>query len=691
MKKILFVCLFGVMVSTYSYVSAQCRANAGTDTETCMNEIQLSASDAAPYSGTWTVLEGAASFTNASVYNTTISGYSKGINRLAWTIDSDGCYSSDEVQIIYTPLVSDAGHDDFACTNNSTTLNAKNPYPAEGEWFLKEGEATFENKSAHNTVISNLGYNTYLIWKVTQGTCSAVDEVSILNRTVSISTIYTKDTEICDNQIVLTAKEPIIKVENGNVIIERGEWMVHEGTANFDDKSAFSTRLTNIAQGVNIYQWKLVRDNCTSIDEVIITNHSVQAIVPDSYISCDGLAAFEAPITNNATGTWKLTEGNASISIPSMNKISLSNMQNGTNKLLWHIENGICSAEKTILITNDKVTANAGVDFTTCQSSVKLNADVPAWGNGLWTASSNANVSARSNPKSDITMQNGIIQLEWSVSSPNCNATDNVIITCNYFEVQIMETFLPECLKCNGFIEVTTNVGKSPVNYKWNSVAGNQTTARATQLCAGMFEVLATDALGCKNTARFEFTNENSRILVPEIFGNNTVFSESDKVKYYTNGEGTEYIWDVTGGEIVENKNDTIYVEWRAKGTGTIEMQLQTVCGNVNANSYSVEIKETTNIPPNQNILMPNSVGNDNVFKIRELDECMECYPNNVLQIYTSNGVLVFSHNGYDNSWTGIANQKQSGELPQGTYYYVFQYDKNDASLIKKGYIVLFR
>ncbi|WP_405326018.1 Ig-like domain-containing protein [Leeuwenhoekiella sp. LLG6367-2.1] len=89
------------------------------------------------------------------------------------------------------------------------------------------------------------------------------------------------------------------------------------------------------------------------------------------------------------------------------------------------------------------------------------------------------------------------------------------------------------------------------------------------------------------------------------------------------------------------------------------------------------------------NEFSPNGDGMNDVFTIR----CIEQYPNNKVQIFNRTGQLVFTANGYLNTWNGDSNvsssiQKSSG-LPAGTYYYVLEI--NDGARALTGWVYIAR
>ncbi|TYA71344.1 T9SS type B sorting domain-containing protein, partial [Seonamhaeicola marinus] len=85
----------------------------------------------------------------------------------------------------------------------------------------------------------------------------------------------------------------------------------------------------------------------------------------------------------------------------------------------------------------------------------------------------------------------------------------------------------------------------------------------------------------------------------------------------------------------------------------------------------------------------PNGNGMNEVFYI----DCINNYPNNTLKIYNRWGNLVYTKEGYDNTFDGVSNGRsvlnKNEKLPVGTYYYVL--DLGDGSKQKSGWLYLVR
>jgi gliding motility-associated-like protein len=83
----------------------------------------------------------------------------------------------------------------------------------------------------------------------------------------------------------------------------------------------------------------------------------------------------------------------------------------------------------------------------------------------------------------------------------------------------------------------------------------------------------------------------------------------------------------------------------------------------------------------------PNNDGVNDFFVITAVNR----YPGSLLRVYSRWGSLVYEKAFYDNSWNGFSNMDMTlgEELPDGTYYYVF--DPKDGSELLKGYVIIRR
>jgi gliding motility-associated-like protein len=82
----------------------------------------------------------------------------------------------------------------------------------------------------------------------------------------------------------------------------------------------------------------------------------------------------------------------------------------------------------------------------------------------------------------------------------------------------------------------------------------------------------------------------------------------------------------------------------------------------------------------------PNGDGYNDRFVILGIEQL----ENNELMVFTRQGITVYYRANYQNDWDGTPEEGrvQGGELPEGTYYYIFKYGQNG---IRKGFVYINR
>lgn len=86
------------------------------------------------------------------------------------------------------------------------------------------------------------------------------------------------------------------------------------------------------------------------------------------------------------------------------------------------------------------------------------------------------------------------------------------------------------------------------------------------------------------------------------------------------------------------------------------------------------------------NIFTPNKDGFNDFFII----SCIYLYPENKFTIYDRWGQQVYYATGYDNNWSGTW-EKTGGDLPDGSYVYLLNYNKNNEEITLRGTITIKR
>ena len=71
---------------------------------------------------------------------------------------------------------------------------------------------------------------------------------------------------------------------------------------------------------------------------------------------------------------------------------------------------------------------------------------------------------------------------------------------------------------CDGYIDMGATGGTFPYTYKWDALANNQTTQKATGLCSGKYTVTITDSKGCVGNGEVVVTNSSDSGFNEEVY-----------------------------------------------------------------------------------------------------------------------------------------------------------------------------
>lgn len=143
---------------------------------------------------------------------------------------------------------------------------------------------------------------------------------------------------------------------------------------------------------------------------------------------------------------------------------------------------------------------------------------------------------------------------------------------------------------------------------------------------------------------------------------------------------GTSYFWEDADGIISGHNTDSLIVRPTKKTTYKVVISSGTGCNIVRTIDINV-LDDYKTLQPN-NMITPNGDGVNDVWVVKNID----VYPNNELKIVDRAGRLVYSQNGYNNTWDGTLNGVR---LPEDTYYYVLNIDSGKGKLT--GFISIVR
>ncbi|HWV65822.1 gliding motility-associated C-terminal domain-containing protein, partial [Chitinophaga sp.] len=421
--------------------------------------------------------------------------------KLIWSISNGTCSADKSDTVVITsllkPIMRNAGTDQTACDKTTFTLTATEPTElgAQGTWTFLPATATvkFANNHKANTTVSVPADSVVkLIWKISNGTCSAdkADTVVITSLLKPIMRSAGTDQTACDKTtFTLTATEP---TELG----AQGTWtfLPASATVKFADAHKANTTVTVPADSVVKLIWSISNGTCSAdkADTVVITSYKTPATANagldqehcnDANFKMNG----SKPVGLHVTGTWTNPAGTAGVSIVSPNQYnSAVTVAAGVSvKLVWKITNGTCAATyDTVMLTNYATAnkANAGPDQAICNNKgdfiMAANTPGVPTAKGTWTDISpvpgKAKIKSPNSPTTAVTVPIGdTVVLQWSIANGVCDTTFSRVTIINY-KAAVTANAGQDQEKCNttaDFIMKASEPGSPSAKGTWTDVS----------------------------------------------------------------------------------------------------------------------------------------------------------------------------------------------------------------------------
>ncbi|MBN2349376.1 MAG: immunoglobulin domain-containing protein [Bacteroidales bacterium] len=404
----------------------------GTDQVLCATSTILEANNPEMGTGSWSIIGGSGSavFENPNQPDTRVTGLSKGNNILRWTIENEICVSTSDVIITNNlPTQPFAGPDQTLCADLAT-LQANTPEVGTGEWTILSGSGVLANPAIANSTITNLNTGVNLLrWTIRNLGCVLSDEV-LINNNATVASMAGEDQVLCSDSTTLYGNVPSNGLTN---------WVVVRGSATFEDNSYFNTSVTNLGQGDNVLRWVITDGNCSSSDEVIITNNTpTKAVAGSDQAICGDGTGLHANIPVVGQGNWSIISGAGSFADSNNYNTVVSGLNAGDNRLRWTITNNGCSFFDDVIIRNNlPFVADAGPDIEVCSEAVDIYANNPLGGSGQWSVISGTALftdATNYNTKAS-GLGFGANTLRWTLNFGECSSSDEIIITNNQTEI----------------------------------------------------------------------------------------------------------------------------------------------------------------------------------------------------------------------------------------------------------------
>lgn len=478
-------------------------ANAGTDQIICNStSANLLGNTPTIGTGTWSVINGAATITSPSSPTSGVTGLVPGDSAtIRWTITQGTCSSFDDVKIynLLLPTTSDAGPDQTLCGVTSTNLNANTPTIGTGTWTVVSGAATISDPNSPTSTVTGLtGGSTYTFqWSISNGTCtpSTSDVVITIDPSPSTANAGADQTLCGITTATLNATTPAVGT---------GIWTVVSGGGTISNPNAATTNVTGLTPGAtNTFRWTVSNSTCSpSTDEVNVYVNIPPTPAdagPDQTICGLNTTTLTANIPLVGTGVWSVVSGAASITSPDSVSTTVTGLSAGSVYTFRWTINATCPAstdDVVIYVDVAPTVASAGTNQYLCNSSVaSVSANSPTVGTGAWSVVyGTATLTTPLSPSTDVTglSPGDSIILRWTITQGYCSTMDDVTIVIHPITTtvsagvnQLVCSNVP--VQLNGVVSGLTTTGK------WTT-SGSGTFSPTDSALTGTYHLSAADS-----------------------------------------------------------------------------------------------------------------------------------------------------------------------------------------------------
>lgn len=266
---------------------------------------------------------------------------------------------------------------------------------------------------------------------------------------------------------------------------------------------------------------------------------------------CDGgtsdLSAVGSGGTGSLTYNWSATPADASLNASQQNP-TVSPSANTTYTVTVTDDNGCVATDQTSVSLSSAISPSAVMDQESNCGQADGEATASATGG---TVAIDYSYDWTTTPAQSSATATGLLPGTYTVTVTDdigCSATADVTISSTSgFTVSISASADATCFQgCDGTATVQESAGAvAPVLYAWGTVPP-QLSATATNLCAGTYQVLVTDATGCTANASVTISEPVGMVATAAASTNQLCIGQSaDLTSSATGGTGpyASYAW----------------------------------------------------------------------------------------------------------------------------------------------------
>lgn len=555
----------------------------------CGEDIEVRAVEPLPGwgLGRWSVVTGYAEIESPTSAVTMVSNISRGEVVLEWRVSNGLCSEAVYLTIRNNKLFVDAGSDQELC-NPSAVLDAS-ALPAipglTGSWSFVTGSGSFVNAGNPKTTVNNLSRGEIVLrWTVSNNGCLSYDDVRIVNNTATTAVVGSQQW-ICGDTYVLTGNDPAVG--------EVGTWAVVKGAGVFDNINDPRTTVRGLDSGENIFRWTVNNNNkCTSFADLRIVNLKVPVDAGKDTLVCENIVTLRGSLVPaGASGIWRIVggAGGAVITIedPSRPHIAKIGLGQGSNTVIWEINNSGCYSRDTVVIVNSRpypVNGGDPIRYVTLPD-IYMNATPVGPGmTGEWVLiSGNGNIVNPYDPNTQITnLARGENLFRWIVTNGNCSDYAEVLIVNG--DVVDADAGRPQTV-CVNYSHLEANDPQGAIG-TWTVIQGsaifeNQSNprTRVTNLSPGDNILRWTIRYGSSEYSSLSYDDVIITNNQPdEAFAGNDIALCADQYQLRGNAPRTtphfmgSPAWTIIsgGGDLDDDTDPTTYVRNLAKGATTL-------------------------------------------------------------------------------------------------------------------------
>jgi|GEM_PF-3958065 len=257
----------------------------------------------------------------------------------------------DNIRVYGESSIAKVENSTIAVCGQNTTIVSAVPYSAgTGTWTVISGGGAFNNANAFSTGVNGLPVGTSVFtWTVTSAVCgNTTDTVTVIN-SIAPSNANVQDTFFACSMQQMNISTSVPSAGTGL-------WSSPQG-ATFTNANSPATLVTFIPPGWSQMIWTISSPGCPSkADTMNVFNTGGQRFLTNDTTICVGdgntVVAVTMPSDSLQTENFIFAQGNGIITHNSDDTLTISNLQNGMNMILYQTKHILCPQEVDTLRIN---------------------------------------------------------------------------------------------------------------------------------------------------------------------------------------------------------------------------------------------------------------------------------------------------------------------------------------------------